>query len=332
MEWLTDLVPDESGGRVPNPISLVSRWKILDNLRRSLVEPATFVLLLFGWLVMGHPVLWTLATICILFVPAWGEFGFGLVRAVAARQLRMAGDALSNLFSANFTVLLTLTLLAHQTLLSLDAVLRALVRRVTHAVSYTHLDVYKRQDLLWLRDNAQLLRSGTRGAASELGPLTDLPHVTSKGEIIPRVLAITQGFFDETDFTFGEDKFAEFCIAFEEITPLQFHEIGALVPSLKLVLLEQIATRGSALIKDPTNKPHKRVTTCIRSLESVMQASWADVLEPVSYTHLDVYKRQSESWTRTAPRSVTGLCQPISATATAASIRTTNKAIQPSIL
>ena len=66
-------MPDESGARVPNPISLVSRWKILDNLRRSLVEPATFALLLFGWFVMNHPVLWTLATICILFVPAWVE-------------------------------------------------------------------------------------------------------------------------------------------------------------------------------------------------------------------------------------------------------------------
>ena len=40
VEWLTDRVPEESGAKVPNPISLVSRWKILDNLRRSLVEPA----------------------------------------------------------------------------------------------------------------------------------------------------------------------------------------------------------------------------------------------------------------------------------------------------
>ncbi len=136
VQWLTDLVPDEAGARVPNPISLVSRWKILDNLRRSLVEPATFALLLYGWLVMGHPILWTLATICILFVPAWLELGFGLVRAVAARQLRMAGDALINLFSANFAVLLELTLLADQTLLSLDAVVRALVR---HAVTRERL-------------------------------------------------------------------------------------------------------------------------------------------------------------------------------------------------
>ncbi len=128
VEWLTQYVPDESGTRVPNPISTVSRWKILDNLRRSLVEPATLVLLLFGWLVTGHPVLWTLATIGILFVPAWVEFAFGLTRAVVARQMEIAREAASNLFAANFTVFLTLTLLAHQTLLSLDAVVRALVR------------------------------------------------------------------------------------------------------------------------------------------------------------------------------------------------------------
>ncbi|HXB99913.1 MAG TPA: glucoamylase family protein [Terriglobales bacterium] len=130
MEWLTNLVPNESGAQVPNPISLVSRWKILDNLRRSLVEPATFALLVFGWLAMGHPILWTLVTICILFVPAWVEFAFGLIRAMTGRQTRIAREALSNLFTANLTVLLTVTLLAHQMLLSLDAVIRALVRHV----------------------------------------------------------------------------------------------------------------------------------------------------------------------------------------------------------
>jgi cyclic beta-1,2-glucan synthetase len=130
VEWLTDHVPDESGARVPNPISLVSRWKILDNLRRSLVEPATFALFLFGWFVMDHPFLWTLAAICILFVPAWVELSFGLTRAAIAGRARIARAALSNLFATNFTVFLTLTLLAHQMLLSLDAVGRALVRRL----------------------------------------------------------------------------------------------------------------------------------------------------------------------------------------------------------
>jgi len=130
IEWLTDRVPDESGARVPNPISLVSRWKILDNLRRSLVEPATFLLLLYAWFVMDHPVRWTLAAVCILFVPAWVELGFGITRAILARQMSIARGALGTLFTSNFTVLLTLTLLAHQTMLSMDAVVRALVRRL----------------------------------------------------------------------------------------------------------------------------------------------------------------------------------------------------------
>jgi len=130
VEWLTDRVPDESGARVPNPISFVSRWKILDNLRRSLIEPATFALLLYAWFAMDHPVRWTIAAICILFVPAWVELCFGLTRAVIARELGIARDAVGTLFTANFTVLLTLTLLAHQTLLSVDAVVRALVRRL----------------------------------------------------------------------------------------------------------------------------------------------------------------------------------------------------------
>ena len=130
VEWLTDRVPDESGARVPNPISLLSRWKIFDNLRRSLMEPATFALLLFGWLVMPNPFSWTLATICILFVPAWFELAFGLTRALMARSARIARGSAEELIAANFTVFLSLTLLADQTLLSLDAVVRAIVRRV----------------------------------------------------------------------------------------------------------------------------------------------------------------------------------------------------------
>ena len=85
--WLLSRVPDESGRKVPNPISLVSQWKILDNLRRSLVEPATFLLLVFGWLVLpGNPLYWTLATIGILFVPACFQFAFTLIKAAVRTQ------------------------------------------------------------------------------------------------------------------------------------------------------------------------------------------------------------------------------------------------------
>ena len=100
--WLLSKVRDESGRKVPNPISLVSQWKILDNLRRSLVEPATFLLLVFGWLVLpGNPLYWTLATIGILFVPAWFQFAFNLIKAAVQRKPEVVKDARSALITTN---------------------------------------------------------------------------------------------------------------------------------------------------------------------------------------------------------------------------------------
>jgi cyclic beta-1,2-glucan synthetase len=129
--WLFSRVRDESGRLVPNPISLVAQWKIFDNLRRSLVEPATFLLFVLGWLGLpGSPRNWTIATICILVVPVWFEFLFSIVRSIAEKKKAVAREALSSLFTANMSVFLSLTFLAHQTLVSLDAVVRTLVRRL----------------------------------------------------------------------------------------------------------------------------------------------------------------------------------------------------------
>jgi cyclic beta-1,2-glucan synthetase len=129
--WLFSKVPDESGHQVPNPISLVSQWKILDNLRRSLVEPAIFLLLVFGWLVLpGNPIYWTLATLAILFVPAWFQFAFNLVRAALEWKSETVKEAQAALVTANAGVFFMLSFLAHQMLLSLDAVVRTLVRRM----------------------------------------------------------------------------------------------------------------------------------------------------------------------------------------------------------
>ncbi|MBA3915846.1 MAG: glycosyl transferase, partial [Acidobacteriales bacterium] len=121
--WLLPRVPDESGAKVKNPITLISQWKILDNLRRSLVEPATFVMLVLGWLVLPATALyWTLAILGILFVPAFCQLLFQLTRAAITGKLQAARDAVDGLFTTTFHVFLTLTFLAHQTMLSVDAV------------------------------------------------------------------------------------------------------------------------------------------------------------------------------------------------------------------
>ena len=48
----------------------MSRWKILDNLRRSLMAPATVALLLLGWTVLpGTPLVWTAIALAAVALP-----------------------------------------------------------------------------------------------------------------------------------------------------------------------------------------------------------------------------------------------------------------------
>ena len=129
--WLLPRVLDESGRRIPNPISITSQWKILDNLRRSLVEPATFLLLVLGWLVLpGAARNWTFAAVAILLVPACFRFAFEFARAAIQGKSAIARDAIDSFIAAGVNVVLTLTFLPYQTLLSMDAVVRALARRI----------------------------------------------------------------------------------------------------------------------------------------------------------------------------------------------------------
>ena len=59
LDWLTAAVPGPDGPE-PNRLSLLSRWKILDNLRRSTVEIAQLAFLVAGWtLLPGSPLRWT---------------------------------------------------------------------------------------------------------------------------------------------------------------------------------------------------------------------------------------------------------------------------------
>lgn len=130
-EWLRPQVPDESGQKVINPLSVVSRWKIFDNLRRSLVEPALFLLLLLGWLCLpGRAEAWTLATVVVVFLPALVQLVFDFARAAILRRRAIVLDGVNSFADASIADWLTITFLAHQALLSLDAMVRTMVRRM----------------------------------------------------------------------------------------------------------------------------------------------------------------------------------------------------------
>ena len=128
-QWLFSKVPDESGRYVRNPISTISRWKIFDNLRRSLVEVFTFALLLAGWLGLpGGALYWTVVTLFLMFVPTLVQLVFSVGRAYVTKLPGAMRDAVSGFWQGTFIALLNLVYLPHQTLLALDAIIRSLVR------------------------------------------------------------------------------------------------------------------------------------------------------------------------------------------------------------
>ena len=129
-QWMFSQVPDGSGRKVPSPISTVSRWKIFDNLRRSLVEPATFILFLAGWFYLpGGPVYWTIVTLLLIFFPTIIQLIFSVARARMSGREGAVTQAISGAGQAAMVALLSVFFLAHQTLLAIDAIVRSLIRR-----------------------------------------------------------------------------------------------------------------------------------------------------------------------------------------------------------
>ncbi|HEY1922661.1 MAG TPA: glucoamylase family protein, partial [Tepidisphaeraceae bacterium] len=127
--WLLARVRGIEGLRAPNPISALSRWKILDNVRRSLLPGALLALLIAGWILPGAALSLTLLVIGILLLPAILNGAADLTRRPADlpldQHLRLVNDAISRqLLQQAFT----LACLPYEAFISLEAIVRTSVR------------------------------------------------------------------------------------------------------------------------------------------------------------------------------------------------------------
>jgi len=67
--WILPWVKGRKNQLYKNPISPLSRWKIFDNMRRSLVPIALTILLLVAWLKLPSAFFWTMAVSGIIVLP-----------------------------------------------------------------------------------------------------------------------------------------------------------------------------------------------------------------------------------------------------------------------
>ncbi|HEX9172252.1 MAG TPA: glucoamylase family protein [Telluria sp.] len=143
--WLGRRVPAAGGGREPNVLSALSRWKLFDNLRRSLVAPALTLLLLVCWALLNAPAFWSAAVLSVFFLPAFAGMLIGFAdkaHDVMWRQ-HLAGwaqGARSGLAHAALNV----AFLPHEAWYSVDAIVRTAWRKY---VSRRHLLEWKASSL-----------------------------------------------------------------------------------------------------------------------------------------------------------------------------------------
>ncbi len=66
--WMLPFVTGGNGRINSNKLSALSRWKIADNLRRSLLPLSLLLLLLSGWTVLNRPWFWTLTVVIFMLL------------------------------------------------------------------------------------------------------------------------------------------------------------------------------------------------------------------------------------------------------------------------
>ena len=116
-------------------IPVIGRWKMLDNLRRSLLAPCLFLTLLTGWLMPGiSPWLWTRFVLAMIAFPALIPFLAGINARLEGISKRSHFHGLASDFSLGLSQAgLTATFLAYQAWLMTDAIVRTLGRLlITH--------------------------------------------------------------------------------------------------------------------------------------------------------------------------------------------------------
>lgn len=149
LPWLKAKGPDRRGGIAPIDLAGLTRWQIVDNLRRSLIAPALTALLLLAPLLPGGAIRWQLAAIATLLLPVVRQC---LAPMAILHRPRCLAVSIGHAGIAFMT-------LPYQAVLMADAIARTLYR----------LLVSKRRLLEWVSQAEVERASAARGAPALVG-------------------------------------------------------------------------------------------------------------------------------------------------------------------
>ncbi len=150
--WILGKVVGPDGKFRKNPLSILSRWKIFDNLRRSLVALAFVVLLVNAWLASDSPTLWMLLIATLLFLPSLYASIFDLSQkskdvTIGQHLMASAYTMGRHLGNTGFSFLC----LPYEAFYSIDAILRTVWRML----------ISKKKLLEWTTSSEAGCKNGT---------------------------------------------------------------------------------------------------------------------------------------------------------------------------
>ncbi len=132
--WLFARVPGAHGAREPNPLTALSRWKLFDNLRRSLMSSVLTAAFLLAWFALPSRWFWTGAVLATIFLTPLVSALFELTQKPDDVLWRQHIHATWRRSGIHFShSLLTLVFLPYDAWFSLNAIVRTVWRMlVTH--------------------------------------------------------------------------------------------------------------------------------------------------------------------------------------------------------
>ena len=126
--WLA-LCPGFRQKSIENPISFVSKWKILDNIRRSLVPAAMLLLIVVSWICVSPSWLGVVAVASILLLPALPGVVFKAIRIPARFPFQVHARSIFEFAGLQlFQAFFALAVLPFEAFRAMDAVLRTSFR------------------------------------------------------------------------------------------------------------------------------------------------------------------------------------------------------------
>ncbi|HEY5371312.1 MAG TPA: glucoamylase family protein, partial [Hanamia sp.] len=166
--WILPLVNGPDKRLRKNPVSALSKWKIFDNIRRSLVAPALTALLLLGWIVLPYPLFWTITVSGIIVFPIivtslWDT----IMKPKDVHLINHIKNSLINIRDITIKTLFTLICLPYEAYSNFKAIARTLWRMLI-----------SRKKLLEWNPSSHNIRVNTKSLQSSYASMWIEPFLT----------------------------------------------------------------------------------------------------------------------------------------------------------